>query len=48
MKRLISCGFNMDIACVELKFSDGSSDRQLHDFGAACAEHGDNHAGYGI
>ena len=24
MKRLISCRFNMDIACVELKFSDGS------------------------
>ena len=24
MKRLISCGFNMDTACVELKFSDGS------------------------
>ena len=24
MKRLISCEFNMDTACVELKFSDGS------------------------
>lgn len=24
MKRLISCAFNMDTACVELKFSDGS------------------------
>ena len=24
MKRLISYGFNMDTACVELKFSDGS------------------------
>ena len=24
MKRLISCRFNMDTACVELKFSDGS------------------------
>ena len=24
MKRLISCGFNMDTACVELKFTDGS------------------------
>ena len=24
MKRLISCSFNMDTACVELKFSDGS------------------------
>ena len=23
MKRLISCRFNMDTACVELKFSDG-------------------------
>ena len=25
MKRLISCRFNMDTACVELKFSDGST-----------------------
>ena len=24
MKNLISCAFNMDTACVELKFSDGS------------------------
>ena len=24
MKKLISCEFNMDIACVELKFTDGS------------------------
>ena len=24
MKRLLSCEFNMDTACVELKFSDGS------------------------
>ena len=24
MKKLISCRFNMDTACVELKFSDGS------------------------
>ena len=24
MKRLLSCGFNMDTACVELNFSDGS------------------------
>ena len=24
MKRLISCSFNMDAACVELKFSDGN------------------------
>ena len=24
MDRLISCGFNMDTACVELKFFDGS------------------------
>ena len=24
MKRLISCDFNMDTACVEVKFSDGS------------------------
>ena len=24
MDRLISCGFNMDTACVELKFLDGS------------------------
>lgn len=24
MKKLISCEFNMDTACVELKFSDGS------------------------
>ena len=24
MKRLISCGFNMDTACVELKYTDGS------------------------
>ena len=24
MKRLLSCEFNMDIACVELKFTDGS------------------------
>ena len=24
MKRLLSCEFNMDSACVELKFSDGS------------------------
>ena len=24
MKRLISCEFNMDTACVELKYSDGS------------------------
>ena len=25
MKRLISCEFNMDTACVELKYSDGST-----------------------
>ena len=24
MKKLISCAFNMDTACVELRFSDGS------------------------
>ena len=24
MERLISCEFNMDTACVELKFADGS------------------------
>ena len=24
MTHLISCGFNMDTACVELKFTDGS------------------------
>ena len=24
MKRIISCKFNMDTACVELKFTDGS------------------------
>ena len=24
MKRLISCEFNMDTACMEVKFSDGS------------------------
>ncbi len=24
MKRLISCSFNMDTVCVELKFTDGS------------------------
>ena len=24
MKKLISCEFNMDTACVEMKFSDGS------------------------
>ena len=24
MKHLISCEFNMDTACVELKFTDGS------------------------
>jgi hypothetical protein len=24
MERLLSCEFNMDTACVELKFSDGS------------------------
>ena len=24
MKRLLSCAFNMDNCCVELKFSDGS------------------------
>ncbi len=24
MKHLLSCGFNMDTACVELRFSDGS------------------------
>ena len=24
MKRMISCSFNMDTACVELKFSDGN------------------------
>lgn len=24
MKKLISCEFNMDTACVELRFSDGS------------------------
>ena len=24
MKRLISCRFNMDTACVDLKFTDGS------------------------
>jgi hypothetical protein len=24
MKRLLSCAFNMDTACVELNFSDGS------------------------
>lgn len=24
MKKLISCEFNIDIACVELKYSDGS------------------------
>ena len=25
MKRLLSCEFNMDTACVELKFTDGST-----------------------
>ena len=25
MKRLLSCEFNMDTACVELKFDDGST-----------------------
>ena len=25
MKRMIFCGFNMDTACVELKFTDGST-----------------------
>lgn len=24
MKRMVFCGFNMDTACVDLKFSDGS------------------------
>jgi len=24
MKKLISCAFNMDTACVELRFTDGS------------------------
>ena len=24
MRRLLSCEFNMDTACVELKFSDGN------------------------
>jgi hypothetical protein len=24
MKKIVSCEFNMDTACVELKFSDGS------------------------
>ena len=24
MKEIISCGFNMDTSCVELRFSDGS------------------------
>ena len=24
MKRLLSCGFNFDTVCVELKFSDGT------------------------
>lgn len=24
MKRLLSCAFNMDTSCVELRFSDGS------------------------
>ena len=24
MKKLVSCVFNMDTACIELKFSDGS------------------------
>ena len=24
MEKLISCAFNMDTACVELRFSDGS------------------------
>ena len=24
MKKLLSCAFNMDTACVELRFSDGS------------------------
>ena len=24
MKRIVSCEFNLDTACVELKFSDGS------------------------
>ena len=25
MKKLLSCAFNMDTACVELKFDDGST-----------------------
>ena len=25
MKKLISCSFNMDTACVEMKFSDSST-----------------------
>ena len=25
MKRMIFCGFNMDTACADLKFSDGST-----------------------
>ena len=24
MKKLVSCGFNMDTVCVELRFSEGS------------------------
>lgn len=29
MKRLLSCEFNMDTACVELKFANGSSNSTL-------------------
>ena len=35
MDRLISCKFNMDTACVELKFFDGS----MIAIGAICLAH---------
>ena len=31
MKTLLSCEFNMDTACVELKFTDGSMSLLLDD-----------------
>lgn len=46
MKKLISCEFNMDTVCVELKFADGSMisidtiavENEVPDSGICCAD----------
>ena len=30
MDKIVSCEFNIDIACVEVKYVDGSLDGRLH------------------